>query len=301
MGREVVDTVASNRDKQECAVGCDSLHVSVDEAGAFNTRTLGTCILPFAMFKCGFTGDISFPGVKGSIYVEITKLSEQRLLPEPSAPPLPSTGEDLKVDQPWVAAMQPRDVGSGVQEAQLMPGSGVPVSGPSSSDSRSGVPVDSQVDVVEECAAVDVHVPLPSFVQARYASPAALARAPPQVSEVDGRLAAVLPINLTICTYNVTQILAELVAQHNSQNHTFVPNLHRGSDPTRDLTWLAFGFDLAAKTFPEDDKLFFENGVGPVSMDLAKKLKASLQTISQHGLSPQLNIILTCFQDRRLG
>ena len=40
--------------------GCDSLHLNVNEAGALNVRTLGICVLPFAMFMDGFSGEVNF-------------------------------------------------------------------------------------------------------------------------------------------------------------------------------------------------------------------------------------------------
>ena len=121
------------------------------------------------------------------------------------------------------------------------------------------------------------------------------------LSSIDSRAAAVLPINLSICSYNVPQVLSQLVEQHRVSNHGFLPTLKRGVDPSKDLTWLAFGFDLATKSFAPDDVLEWEGGLNPLDKDQATKLLAALQTINTAEACPQMNVIFTCFQDLRLS
>lgn len=326
-GRESEACGMQVRDRK-CAAGCDSLHLSVDEAGAFNVRTLGQCVLPYAMYRDGFAGDVNFTGVRGSIYVNISPMLEQ--FPEPSAPP-PSVSEELAAKEQCSGV--PVSLAPSLYEEQP---SGVPASvAPSlcAEQQPSGVPATAALSSVEEpwvammmvprnpspfvdSAAASVEDPVAargSFVPASATLAVAsveptTAKTAMQVvrgsgvpaSDMESRVAALLPINLTVCTYNVAQILAELPAQHKAQGHNFIPCLHRGVDPMRDLTWLAFGFDLATKSFPVDDIMDFPGHVGPERMDLATKLKTSLLTISQAGMSPQMNVVLTCFQDRQL-
>ena len=79
--------------------GCDILNLFVDEAGAFNTRCLGSAALPMVLWKDGFEGEVPLQGVAGTIFVDIAPMepassgvpaaveaSAPVMLVEPSAP-----------------------------------------------------------------------------------------------------------------------------------------------------------------------------------------------------------------------
>jgi hypothetical protein len=51
------------------------LHLNVNEAGALNVRTLGICVLPFAMFKDGFSGEVNFQKASGCVFLIIVPMS----------------------------------------------------------------------------------------------------------------------------------------------------------------------------------------------------------------------------------
>ena len=113
------------------------------------------------------------------------------------------------------------------------------------------------------------------------------------VATMESRIAAVLPINLTVCQYNVAQVLANLVQQHKQNNHNYIPTLIRGVDPSKDLTWIAVGIDLATKGYSVDDRLEFT--FDPQHVDLAAKLTSALATLPRADMAPKMNAILLCF------
>ena len=80
-----------------------------------------------------------------------------------------------------------------------------------------------------------------------------------------------------------------------ANNHNWLTSLVRGVDPSKDLSWMVFGFNLATKNYATDDDLDFS--AGPSRIDLAKKLLASLSSIDRSQLSPNFRVILSCFQD----
>ena len=111
--------------------GCDSLHLFVNEAGALSVRTLGNCVLPYAMFKDGFTGEVNFEKSSSCVFLTIVPMSsgvpdvgnflelaaaEAALASaSPSAPPL-SSGQQTPMEvatysrgahevEPWVSAV----------------------------------------------------------------------------------------------------------------------------------------------------------------------------------------------------
>ena len=300
--------------------GCDTLHIFVEESGAFNTRRVGSATLPYPMFERGFSGTVSFQGYAGSLFLTIMPvLPVEAVEAVPSAPPLapPSaplpSSKSLTTDpqpaepEPWVA---------GIFGDQAI-AQGVPVMAEASKDpiilaavagqALAGVPAvpasyaaavpashEALPAPVVACSAVRVSgVPASAIVSGVPASTA--------LSSIDSRAAAVMPINLKICTYNVPQVLSQLVEQHRANNHGFLPTLKRGVDAKKDLTWLAFGFDLATKSFAPDDVLEWEGGLNPLHKDQATKLLAALQTINTAEACPQMNVIFTCFQDLRLS
>ena len=51
------------------------MRLNVNEAGALNVRTLGICVLPFAMFKDGFSGEMNSQKASGCIFLNIVPMS----------------------------------------------------------------------------------------------------------------------------------------------------------------------------------------------------------------------------------
>ena len=112
-------------------------------------------------------------------------------------------------------------------------------------------------------------------------------------ASLESSFASALPINLKVAQLNAPNVLTNIVKEHNENNHTWLPNLVRGVDPSKDLSWMVFGFDLATKSYSTDDDSDFS--AGPSRVDLAKKLLASLSSIDRSQLSPSFNVMLSCF------
>ena len=102
---------------------------------------------------------------------------------------------------------------------------------------------------------------------------------------------------LTVSHYNVAQILPELASQQAARNYGYIPVLKRGVDTSKDLTWIAFGWDMATVSYPIGDTLEYENQMEPMHVDLAKKLSAALATIVRADASPQMKNVIACLQD----
>ena len=114
-------------------------------------------------------------------------------------------------------------------------------------------------------------------------------------ASLESSFAAALPINLRVAQLDASSVLEHIVQEHNANNHTWLTSLVRGIDPSKDLSWMVFGFNLATKSYSTVDDLDFS--AGPSRVDLAKKLLASLSSIDRSQLSPNFRVILSCFQD----
>jgi|GEM_PF-5661855 len=314
--------------------GCDILNLFVDEAGAFNSRCLGSAALPSVLWRDGFVGEVALNGVRGTVSVAIEPLEavssmlddkmpmpeptaptqptappqaaptappqptappEQRK-PEPTAPPQPTappraatpthseargSSEGPAIGQPWVTAM-------------LSPNSLAALADETDSEEPAAAAAAWQVSRYSEArgSSEGPAIGQPWAAAVGFGVPAV----PASQAQTDGKVAAALPINLAVATLNVAGIMPLLCEQHRRRNHNFLPFLQRGVDPTKDLTWLAFGFDLKTKSFPLGDEMEYESG--PAKVELATRLRASLETFNRSQLSPQFGLILTCLQDR---
>ena len=303
--------------------GCDILNLFVDEAGAFNSRCLGSAALPMVLWKDGYEGEVPLQGVAGTIFVDIAPM-------EPASSGVPATVEQsapvIVVEASAPQAAQAFQDFAGFKAA-------LPSEARSSSEARGsseGQAVGSQpwvtamlsvsptaVLVEETDTADEPAVAAQSLMQVSHQGPLPPPPPPPITpylpqqqaaffavgsgvpasrAENDGRMAAALPINLSVAALNVAQIISQLSEQHKRSNHNFLPYLPRGVDTRKDLTWLAFGFDVSTKSFPIGDEMDYESG--PARVDLASRLHSSLGTLSRNQMSPQFGLIVICFQDR---
>ena len=285
------------------------MHLAVNETGALNVRTLGICVLPFAMFKDGFSGEVNLQKASGCVFLDIVPMSSgvpvsreclasavPVNLMSPSAPPL-SSGQQTPMEvvtygggvhdkEPWVSARSggvsvPRFAKSSATIVEELDGhdddvmiSGVPASASLESRLASILP-SSSTSLEEQQDLLTSHVPAAASLECSFA--------------------AALPINLRVAQLDAPGVLTHIVREHMANNHNWLTSLVRGVDPSKDLSWMVFGFNLATKSYSTDDDLDFS--AGPSRVDLAKKLLASLSSIDRSQLAPSFNVILSCFQD----
>ena len=286
--------------------GADNVIIVVEEAGALNTRTVGTATLGCALYSNGWVGEVALQGNGGFLHMKISKMvavgdSEPSMpVPVPSAPAASASlaGDCVSVSgadelQPWVTAASAAEHQPYVSEGRFgpflavpdAPASGQPSSStPKASTPRALMPL-LQVGQLLPVLPVDPgsHQPAVPFV--------------PEPHLVDRRAAAFLPVNMTVCNYNVSQLLPELASQQAARNYGYIPVLKRGVDTSKDLTWTAFGWDMATASYPPGDILEYENQMEPMRVDLAKKLSAALATVVRADNSPQMNNVIACLKD----
>jgi hypothetical protein len=278
------------------------LHLAVNETGALNVRTLGICVLPFAMFMDGFSGEVNFQKASGCIFLSIVPMSsgvpvsrECLAFAVPvnmmlaSAPPL-SSGQQTPMEvvtygsgvhdkEPWVTAMSggvsvPRFAKSSATIEELDGLDDMMISGvPACLESRLASMLPLPTSFEEQAVTMTSGVP----------------------ASLESSFAAALPINLRVAQLDAPGVLTHIVREHMANNHNWLTSLVRGVDPSKDLSWMVFGFNLATKAYSTDDDLDFS--AGPSRVDLAKKLLASLSSIDRSQLSPNFRVILSCFQD----
>ena len=278
------------------------MHLNVNEAGALNVRTLGICVLPFAMFMDGFSGEVNFQKASGCIFLSIVPMSSgvpvsreclASAVPVnmmlPSAPPL-SSGQQTPMEvvtyasgvhdqEPWVSAMS-----GGVSVPRFAKSSATIEEVDGLDDMMmSGVPACLESRLASM-------LPLPTSFEEQ-----AVMMTSGVPASLESSFAAALPINLRVAQLDAPSVLEHIVQEHNANNHTWLTSLVRGVDPSKDLSWMVFGFDLATKAYPTDDDLGFS--AGPSKVDLATKLLAALSSIDRSQLTPSFNVILSCFQD----
>ena len=107
-------------------------------------------------------------------------------------------------------------------------------------------------------------------------------------------LHACVPVNPKAIAINAPRCISGLVVAAQLGNDAFIPGLHRGSDPRKDLSWLGFGFNMKNKTFDVDDVMDFD--VGPERRLLASKLLAAFQIVDRE-IDSWARLSVTVFED----